>query len=95
MKRRSFTRRRAFTLLEIMLVVAIIALLLSTGFYFLGRKSAIGQDTKIGGGFQVASTQALQTYEDLNGYLPTTEQGLQALVTMPQSPTPSRQRGIS
>lgn len=82
--------RRGFTLLEIMLVVAIIALLLSTGFYFLGPQIAIGQDTKMSADFK-AFDQALATYENLNGNLPTTEQGLQALVTMPDSdPKPQR-----
>ncbi len=74
----------AFTLLEIMLVVAIITLLLSTAFYFLGPQIAIGQDVKIRADFQ-AIGQSLQGYENMNGFLPTTEQGLQALVTAPQS----------
>ena len=80
----------AFTLLEIMLVVAIIALLLSTGFYFLGPQIAIGQDTKLLADFR-AFDLAIHTYENLGGSPPTTEQGLQALVTMPESdPKPAR-----
>ena len=72
----------AFTLIEIMLVIAIITLLLSSAFYFLGPQIAIGQDTKMRADYQ-AIGQALQTYENMNGSLPTTEQGLQALVTPP------------
>ena len=49
----------------------------------------IGQDAKIRADFQAIS-QSLQAYENFNGFLPTTEQGLQALVTPPQSePKPS------
>lgn len=83
------SRRAAFTLLEIMLVVAIIALLLGTGFAFLGPQFAVGQDAKLHADFQ-AIGQSLQAYENLNGFLPTNEQGLQALVSPPQSePKPS------
>ena len=72
----------AFTLIEIMLVIAIITLLLSSAFYFLGPQIAIGQDAKLRADFQAIGS-ALQTYENFNGSLPTTEQGLQALVTPP------------
>ena len=90
MKRNQPFDRRGFTLLEIMLVVAIIALLLSTGFYFLGPQIEIGRATKISADFK-SFDQALSTYENLNGFLPTTEQGLQALVTAPDSdPKPQR-----
>ena len=74
----------AFTLLEIMLVVAIITLLLSTGFYFLGDQINVGRDAKLHADFQIM-TQSLQAYENLNGFLPTSEQGLSVLVTQPQS----------
>ena len=83
-------RRRAFTLLEIMLVVAIIALLLSAGFYFIGDQFQIGVDTKIQADFQ-AFDQRLKTYSMINGFYPTTEQGLLALKTMPDTdPKPTR-----
>ena len=84
------SQRGAFTLLEIMLVVAIIALLLSTGFYFLKDQIGIGRDTKMMADFRVFNT-ALQTYENFGGTLPSNEQGLQALVTMPDGdPKPMR-----
>ena len=90
MKRTEASSRHGFTLLEIMLVVAIIALLLSTGFYFLGPQIEIARDAKINADFH-AFDQALKSYENFNGFLPTTEQGLQALVTMPSSdPKPQR-----
>lgn len=90
MKTAKRSRQGAFTLLEIMLVVAIIALLLSTGFYFLGGQIGAGQDTKIMSDFK-AFDMALQSYENFGGSAPTTEQGLQALVTMPETePKPMR-----
>ena len=49
-----------------MLVVAIIALLLSTGFYYLRPQIEIGPDAKIGADFRAFDT-ALQTYENLDG----------------------------
>ena len=78
-KRRSLS---AFTLIEIMLVIAIITLLLSSAFYFLGPQIKIGQVTRMNADF-AAFGQGLQTYENMNGSLPTTEQGLQALVSPP------------
>ena len=82
--------RRAFTLLEIMLVVAIITLLLGAGFYFIGDKFKIGQDARLSADL-TSLNQNLKTYEMMNGFLPTTEQGLQALVTMPTSePKPTK-----
>lgn len=84
------SQRGAFTLLEIMLVVAIIALLLSTGFYFLGPQIGAGQDAKIMSDFRAFDT-SLQAYENFGGAPPSTEQGLQALVTQPESdPKPMR-----
>ncbi len=81
---------RAFTLLEIMLVVAIITLLLSTGFYMIGGQFQVGVDAKLNADF-TSFDGALKTYEMMNGFLPSTEQGLQALVTQPQTdPKPSK-----
>lgn len=84
MKTRKLSSLAAFTLLEIMLVVAIITLLLGSAFYFLGPQIEVARDAKIKTDFQ-ALTQSLEAYENLNGFLPTTEQGLQALVTAPTS----------
>lgn len=90
MKLRSFSRRSAFTLLEIMLVVAIIAMLLGAGFALMGDNFKVATDVRVQADLQ-AFDQRLKTYEMMNGFLPTTEQGLNALVTMPQSdPKPTR-----
>ena|ERR1700730_11869153 len=83
-------RHDGFTLLEIMIVVTIIAVLMGTAVYKLkgnieyARRQAVGTDV------QSIGTQ-LKLYESMNGFYPTTEQGLQALVTQPDGdPKPSR-----
>ena len=74
-----------------MLVVSIIALLLGTGFYIFGDKLRYGQDMKVHADI-VSLGQSLQTYRMVaDDQLPTTDQGLQALVVMPQSdPKPNK-----
>jgi general secretion pathway protein G len=79
-----------FTLLEIMLVVTIIALLLGTAIYKLSGNVEYAKDTRVEADIQGISTQ-LKLYESMNGFMPTTEQGLQALVVQPDSdPKPTR-----
>ncbi len=79
-----------FTLLEIMLVVTIIALLLGTAIYKLSGNVEYAKHTRISADVQGIGTQ-LKLYESMNGFYPTTEQGLQALITPPASdPRPSR-----
>ena len=81
-----------FTLLEIMLVVIIIALLGGAAVYYMGGNVGIAQDTRVKSDLQAISTQ-LKLYQALNGFLPTTEQGLKALVTQPTSePKPKQWR---
>jgi general secretion pathway protein G len=89
--RRRSVFERAFTLLEIMLVVAIIALLLGSAFFIFGDKLAIGQDARLKADFTAIGT-ALETYRMMaDDQYPTTEQGLQALVTIPTAdPKPSK-----
>jgi len=72
-------RPRAFTLLEIMLVVMIIALLGGAAIYYMGGNIGIAQDTRVSTDIQTISTQ-LKIYQNENGFLPTTQQGLEALV---------------
>lgn len=87
---RSAHRAAAFTLLEIMLVVAIIMLLLGSGAYYLRGQLELGRITKARGDV-VAYNTALKTYTALSGTYPTTAQGLAALVTKPTtSPVPPR-----
>jgi general secretion pathway protein G len=80
----------AFTLLEIMLVVTIIALLLGAAIYKLGGNVEYSRHVRISSDIQGIGTQ-LKLYESMNGFFPTTEQGLQALVVQPSSdPQPTR-----
>jgi general secretion pathway protein G len=79
---RQFYNRRGFTLIEIMVVIVILALLAAlVGPKIMGRTD----DAKI----QTTKTQirnlesALKLYKLDNGVYPTTEQGLNALVTKP------------
>ena len=81
MKRSSLTHT-GFTLLEIMLVVAIIGLLAGSAMYFMGDNLFVAQETKVKADIRGISTQLL-VYQGSNGFLPTTEQGLKALVVKP------------
>src|SRR5712691_11176350 len=82
--------QHAFTLLEIMLVVTIIALLLGTAIYKLADNVKYARHNRVAADVQSISTQ-LKLYESMNGFLPTTEQGLDALVTQPDTdPRPTR-----
>lgn len=79
-----------FTLLEIMLVVMIIGLLLGTAIYKLKGNVEVSRGVAVQSSLQSIRTQ-LKLYESLNGFPPTTEQGLRALVTQPESePRPTR-----
>ena len=80
----------AFTLLEIMLVVTIIALLLGAAIYKLGGNVEYSRHVRVAADIQGINTQ-LKLYESMNGFFPTTEQGLQALVVQPDTdPKPAR-----
>ena len=79
-----------FTLLEIMLVVGIIVIILGVAVARLGNTTGVAKDMRVRADIQAISTQ-LKLYESVNGFVPTTEQGLQALVTPPESdPKPTR-----
>jgi general secretion pathway protein G len=79
-----------FTLLEIMLVVTIIALLLGAAIYKLGGNVEYSRHVRIASDIQGINTQ-LKLYESMNGFFPSTEQGLQALVVQPSTdPQPTR-----
>jgi len=87
----TFKRKQAgFTLLEIMLVVGIIVIILGVAISRLGNTTGVAKDMRVQADIQAISTQ-LKLYESMNGFYPTTEQGLQALVTPPESdPKPTR-----
>lgn len=86
--------RSAFTLLEIMLVVTIIALLIASGIYLTTGQLGFSQDVRIRGDISSISSQ-LKLYYATNGFYPSTEQGLKALVERPQSePRPTQWRQL-
>ena len=73
-----------------MIVVTIIALLLGTAIYKLSGNVEYARHTRVQADIQGINTQ-LRLYESMNGFYPTTEQGLQALVTQTDTdPRPSR-----
>ncbi len=83
-------KHQGFTLLEIMLVVSIIVIILGVAISKLGNTTAIAKTMRVQADIQAIKTQ-LQLYESMNGFYPTTEQGLQALVTQPSNdPRPAR-----
>jgi general secretion pathway protein G len=87
---RTKRKQRGFTLLEIMLVVSIIVIILGVAISKLGNTTAIAKSMRVQADLQAIKTQ-LQLYESLNGFYPSTEQGLQALVTQPSNdPHPTR-----
>jgi general secretion pathway protein G len=84
------TNQSGFTLLEIMIVVSIIVILLGLAINKMGNPTGFAKDTVVRADIQSIGTQLMQ-YEAMNGFYPTTEQGLQALVTQPDSePRPNR-----
>ena len=73
-----------------MLVVTIIAILMGAAIYKLAGNVEIAKHTAVTADVQALGTQ-LKLYESMNGFFPTTEQGLQALVTPPDTdPKPAR-----
>jgi general secretion pathway protein G len=83
-------KQQAFTLLEIMLVVTIIAILMGTAIYKLVGNVEYARHTAVASDVQSLGTQ-LKLYESMNGFFPTTEQGLKALVVQPDTdPKPAR-----
>ncbi len=94
MKRSLRSLRAGFTLIEIMMVVMIIGLLAGVAAYTLGDNLGVAKDTKIKSDLQTISTQ-LMVYESMNGFPPSSEQGLKALVQQPSSaPAPRNWRQL-
>jgi general secretion pathway protein G len=83
-------KQQGFTLLEIMIVVGIIVILLGLAISKIGNPTGFAKQTAVRADVQAIGTQ-LQLYESMNGFYPTTEQGLQALVTQASTdPRPTR-----
>jgi general secretion pathway protein G len=82
--------QQGFTLLEIMLVVTIIALLLGAAIYRMAPTVDVAKGTRVQADIQGVRTMLL-AYSGRNGFYPTTEQGLKALVTKPETePMPAQ-----
>ncbi len=80
--------RSGFTLIEIMLVLAIIAVLIGVAISQLTGSLDVAKNQRVDGDIQTITTQ-LKTYEMTNMFMPTTEQGLDALVNKPsRDPVP-------
>lgn len=79
-------RRNAagYTLLEIMLVLGIIALILGSAIFALTGNLDVAQEQRVESDFKTISMQ-LGVYQTRNYRMPTTAQGLKALVEMPTS----------
>lgn len=76
------SRQSGFTLLEIMLVVVIISLLLGAAIYNMGGNVDTARNVRVQA--DISSIKSLlKVYNGMNGFYPTTEQGLKALVAQP------------
>ena len=83
-------REAGYTLFEIMLVLGIISVLVGSAIYMLAGNIDVAKEQRVGSDIEAISMQ-LRTYEMLNYRMPTTEQGLKALVTQPSTePRPRR-----
>src|SRR5262245_36984125 len=78
-----------FTLLEIMLVVSIIGVLLAAAIFKMAPALGFAKATTARGDISSINT-CLIAYAGSNGFYPTTEQGLKALVDKPTTePVPT------
>jgi general secretion pathway protein G len=78
-------RKKGFTLIEIMLVVIIIGTLVAMVMPRLAGRSQQARVTAAQADINANIATALKLYELDNGTFPTTEEGLQALMTKPAS----------
>jgi general secretion pathway protein G len=84
------SRHAAFTLVEIVLVIAIIAVLGAAAIYKIKGTVDVAKETRVESDIKNITTQ-LKVYEARNQAPPTAEQGLKALVEMPTlEPLPAR-----
>jgi general secretion pathway protein G len=83
-------RAAAFTLVEIVLVIAIIAVLGAAAIYKIKGTVDVAKETRVESDIKNIVTQ-LKVYEARNQTPPSAEQGLKALVEMPAvEPLPAR-----
>jgi general secretion pathway protein G len=93
MNRTRLASRSGFTLLEILLVLVIIGMLVGVAVVKIGGKGAEAKAITTKRQIDAYKT-ALGLYELDNGFFPSTEQGLQALVQQPSTPpAPSNWKG--
>jgi general secretion pathway protein G len=89
LKKRRFSQS-GYTLFEIMLVLGIIAVLVGSAIYMLVGNIDVAKEQRVDSDVEAISMQ-LRTYEMLNYRMPSTEQGLKALVNQPTTePRPRR-----
>lgn len=82
-------RSAGFTLMEMVLVIGIAALLIGAGIVSLVGVLDTGKKTRVRGDLNTLSA-ALRAYETDNMFLPSTEQGIMALIEKPSSrPAPT------
>ena len=79
-----------FTLLEMTLVISIIVILMGVAIKQMGGAVDFGKEVRVKADIQCIST-ALRMYNAQNGFYPTTEQGLKALVVQPTTEPRPRQ----
>lgn len=94
MKHPASRRPHGFTLLEIVLVISIIALLIGLAINKMSGALDFGKEVRVKGDIQALST-ALRMYNAQNGFYPTTEQSLKALVVQPTTNPRPRQWRIA
>lgn len=83
------SRPQGYTLVEIMLVLSIIVVLMSAGVYYLMGNLEVAKSSRVKSDLETLTTQ-LKVYQMQNIDFPTTQQGLQALVTPPTTPPKPR-----
>ncbi len=92
--RKSFKASRAFTLVELMLVVIIIGILVAMVVPRIAGRSEQARRAAAKADIDANLALALDLYETDNGNYPTTEQGLNALIAEPTSaPAPGNWSG--
>jgi general secretion pathway protein G len=94
---RAVRRRSAFTLIELVLVLTILAVLMGAAIFSLNRGGFFegAADQRIKSDLESTVSTALENYFIGAGRYPTTEQGLQALVEKPASaPIPERWHAV-